>query len=96
MRNTNGSLHASAVATSVRQFIADSFNYRGDTESLGESVSLLESGLIDSMGVLELVTFLESEFPITIADDEMLPTNLDTIGAIVAFIQRKTALNKVA
>ena len=68
----------------------------GVTRNRWESRSLLESGLIDSMGVLELVTFLESEFPITIADDEMLPTNLDTIGAIVAFIQRKTALNKVA
>jgi acyl carrier protein len=77
------------IETQVRAFIAENFHYRGEVGSLPATASLLESGLVDSMGVLELVTFLESTFPLQIADDEVMPENLDTIAAIVAFVRRK-------
>jgi acyl carrier protein len=75
--------------TTVRDFITENFHYRGEIGSLSES--LLEAGLIDSMGVLELVTFLESTFSIQVADEEVVPENLDSIGGIVAYVRRKRA-----
>ena len=53
--------------------------------------SLIESGAVDSTGVLELIEFLEQEFDITVEDSETVPDNLDTIERIVAFVQRKRA-----
>ena len=64
--------------------------FREELDSLPENASLLDAGIIDSTGVLELVCFLESQFAIEIADDEMLPENLDSIAAISAYVQRKT------
>jgi len=64
--------------------------FREELDTLPETASLLDAGIIDSTGVLELVCFLESQFAIEIADDEMLPENLDSIAAISAYVQRKT------
>ncbi len=77
------------IETSVREFISENFQYRGDVESLSESDSLLESRVIDSVGVLELLTFLESTFSIQVADEEVVPENLDTIGRIVKYVHGK-------
>ena len=60
----------------IREFVKQSFFYTG---ALGDDESLLDRGIIDSTGVLEVVGFLESEFGITVADEEMLPDNLDSI-----------------
>ena len=79
------------IGASVRQFIAENFLFREEIESLPEDSSFLEAGIIDSTGVLELVSFLESSFGIEIADDEMLPENLDSIRAVTAYVQRKVA-----
>jgi acyl carrier protein len=59
------------------------------TATLGDEDSLLQLQIVDSTGFLELVGFLESEFGIKVADDEMLPENLDTLGSIDAFLERK-------
>jgi len=80
------------IKKTVREFIRENFHYRGEIESLSESDSLLEAGLIDSMGVLELVTFLESTFSIEVADEEVVPENIDTIGGVVAYVRRKRAV----
>jgi acyl carrier protein len=79
------------IGMSVRRFIAENFLFREEIESLPEDASFLEAGIIDSTGVLELVCFLESSFDIEIADDEMLPENLDSIRAVTAYVQRKVA-----
>ena len=52
----------------------------------------MKAGLIDSVGVLELVTFLESAFSIEVKDENMLPSDFDTIGGIVAFVGCKLAI----
>ena len=51
---------------------------------------MLKAGMIDSTGVLELVSFLESQFDFTIQDAEIIPENLDTIDALVGFVSKKT------
>lgn len=53
--------------------------------------SLVETGVIDSTGILELIEFLEEEFGVHVADEETVPENLDGIARLEAFISRKTA-----
>jgi len=79
------------IERKVRKFIEDSFLFREDRGGLSPEESLLDAGLIDSTGILELVAFLESEFGITIEDAEIVPENLDSIRAITSYVQRKCA-----
>jgi acyl carrier protein len=72
----------------VRQFILSNF-YLSDPLSLTDEMSLLGRGIVDSTGVLEVITFLESGFEISVLDEEVLPENLDSISRIAAFIARK-------
>jgi acyl carrier protein len=76
------------IKDNVRQFITKNF-YVADASKLGDDASLLDKGIIDSTGVLELVGFLESEYGIQVADDEIVPENLDSIAAIAGYVQRK-------
>ncbi|HNS96815.1 MAG TPA: acyl carrier protein [Polyangiaceae bacterium] len=77
------------TADRVRQFIKDNF-YAASASDLTDDASLLDLGIVDSTGILEVVAFLEDEFQITVDDAEMLPENLDSIQNIVAFVERKT------
>jgi len=73
----------------VRRFIEDNFLFREGLSGLSDTESLLENGVMDSTGVLELVGFLETEFPLSMADAEIVPENLDSIAAISAYVERK-------
>ena len=84
------------VENKVRSFIEDNFLFREDRASLSSSESLLDAGLIDSTGILELVAFLESEFAIQMADADIVPANLDSIKAIAAYVEGKMAKSKAA
>jgi acyl carrier protein len=75
----------------IKKFIVDSFLY-GSEDGLANDISLTRSGIIDSTGILELISFLETEFAITFQDDELVPQNLDSIELISEFIVRKTAV----
>lgn len=79
------------VEVFIRDFIVDNFLFRDDRDSLSDTESLLEGGLMDSTGVLELVAFLEAEVGIEIADDEIVPENLDSIRNITAYAKSKLA-----
>ena len=74
----------------IRTYIVDSF-LLGDGQVPSSSESLLESGVVDSTGVIELVGFLEETFAIQVADEDLVPENLDTIANIAAFVSRKKA-----
>ncbi|WP_072377961.1 acyl carrier protein [Hyphomicrobium sp. NDB2Meth4] len=73
----------------VREFVETSFLFREGRDGLGDDESLLGAGLIDSTGILELVSYLESEFGIVVNDEEIVPENLDSIGLITAYVARK-------
>ncbi|MDD5719185.1 MAG: acyl carrier protein [Candidatus Krumholzibacteria bacterium] len=75
----------------IRAFILDSFLFTDDQSALSSQDSLLEKGIIDSTGVLEVIAFLEQEFGVAVEDEEMIPENLDSVANLVAFIQRKRA-----
>lgn len=75
----------------VRDFIADNFMMGKSPDELTDTGSLLDLGIIDSTGVLELVGFLEDTYEITIDDDDLIPENLDSISKIAEYIIRKQA-----
>jgi acyl carrier protein len=77
------------IEQEIRQFIIDSFLFGELDAKLSNDDSLLDRGIIDSTGVLELVTFLQDQYKITIQDDELIPKNLDTINGLVQFVNRK-------
>ncbi|MFM1822750.1 MAG: hypothetical protein RI967_1016 [Planctomycetota bacterium] len=72
----------------IRNFIAERFLFDKDAE-IGSEQPLLASGVLDSTGAMELVLFIEEEFEVTVADDELVPDNLDSIARIAAFVTRK-------
>jgi acyl carrier protein len=74
----------------MRQFVVDNF-YVADPSDLADDTSLINSGLVDSTGMLEVIAFLESELGVRVMDQEMIPANLETIGRIVDFVARKRA-----
>ncbi len=82
------------IKNQLRQFLRNTFELT-DPSALSDATSLLDSGLIDSMGVLELVMFLESEFGISLNDDEVVAENLDTIERIADFVVRKQPVEQV-
>ncbi|MCF6369435.1 acyl carrier protein [Rhizobium halophilum] len=74
--------------SAVREFISENFLFRADAD-ITDSQSLLEGGIIDSTGVLELIAFLEATYGITIADEEIIPENLDSIDNMTSYLARK-------
>jgi acyl carrier protein len=73
----------------LRQFVVDNFLFGQPGDGLADSDSFLDRGIIDSMGVLELVGFLEESYGITVQDQELIPDNLDSIDKVASFLQRK-------
>lgn len=78
------------ISGALRRFIGENFMFQDEAQSLADDASFLDNGVIDSTGVLELVCFLETTFGIQVADEEMLPENLDSIRAVSAYVARKT------
>lgn len=72
----------------VRRFITTNF-YVAEPDLLGDRASLLDEGVVDSTGVLEVIGFIESEFGVVVDDAEITPENFDSIARIAAFVSRK-------
>jgi acyl carrier protein len=79
------------VEQEVRTFLAENFSLGRDLNNLSGSQSLTERGFIDSVGIVEVLTFLETRYDIQITDDETVPENIDTIDNIVRFVGTKRA-----
>lgn len=76
------------IKEQVRTFVTSNF-YVADPTALEDSASLLDQGIIDSTGVLEVIFFIEETFGIKVEDSEMLPENLDSIEQITSFVSKK-------
>ena len=87
---------AENIKQSIRRFIETSFLFREGRQGLTDDESLLSAGLIDSTGILELVSYLEAEFGIVVQDEEIVPENLDSVGEIAAYVDHKRAGAPVA
>lgn len=75
----------------VRQFLEENFLYMRPDFVLGDDDRLLERGIIDSMGVAEMVTFIEDEFGIKTSDEDISEANLGSLRAIGRFVAQKRA-----
>ena len=82
------------VNTEIREFILKTFPL-ARKQQIKNSDALLESGMLDSQGVLDVVTFIEHKFPLSVQDEELVPENFQTIDRIAAFVERKTSLQRV-
>jgi acyl carrier protein len=73
----------------IRNFIVENFLFGNRDAPLGDEDSFLQMGLIDSTGILEVVSFIEEKFGIKVEDDDLLPENLDSIRRLADFVARK-------
>jgi len=76
------------IEEQIRQFVLQNLYFSEDTP-IGDEDSFLKTGVIDSMGVMELVTFVQSKFGVTVAPSEVVVEHFDSIRQIARFIQRK-------
>ena len=76
-----------SLAERIKKFLAQQFPA---TKNVGNEDPLLKNGLIDSLGILEVVTFLEKEFGIVVSDEELLPENFESVQSLSSFVQQKT------
>ena len=74
----------------IRKFILDKFPL-AQKQQIKDSDPLLESGVLDSLGVLDLVSFVEQEFSVHVTDEELVPENFQTIDRIAAFVESKSS-----
>lgn len=79
------------TADRIREFIINNFLFGQQAAALDDQQSFLDTGIIDSTGVLELVSFLEQQFGIAVDDRELLPENLDSVANVARFVERKVA-----
>lgn len=78
------------VKKKLKAFIIDKFLLGDDSKTLNDDDSFLERGIIDSTGVLELVSFIEETFNIKVEDEELVPDNLDSLDNLTSYMKKKT------
>lgn len=74
---------------SIKRFIVNNLNFRGTADQLTSDYPLMEREAIDSMGIFQLVGFIEDEYGIEIVDEDLTPENFASIEAIASLVQRK-------
>jgi len=79
----------STTEVKIRSYILQNFLFSNDASKLNNSDSLMQKGIIDSTGVMEMIFFLQDEFGIQVADSEMIPDNLDSVNNLVTYIASK-------
>ena len=77
------------IEEELRNFILENFIIDENPSQLDKNQSFLESGIIDSTGILELVSFIEEHYNITVEDEDLIPDNLDSLHNVVTFINKK-------
>lgn len=95
---TSGGLAGRAAATDldgirqqIHEFIRASFLFDGSGEALRDDASLMEEGIVDDTGLLEVVLFLEEAWGITVNRDDLVPENLDSVNALAAYVSGRIA-----
>lgn len=81
----------SDIKKQVKQYILDNFLMGGEPEKVTDNVSFIEKGIIDSTGVLELVSFIQETYKFRVEDAEMVPDNLDSLEKIERYVRGKLA-----
>lgn len=79
------------IVRRIREYIVENFVYMRKNFEFEDTDSLLGRGIVDSMGVIELLTFVQNEFGLSIEDDEITEENFGTVWLIARFVHRKRA-----
>ena len=78
------------VEEKIRNFIAENILFSDNGYPHADDASFLEEGIVDSMGIMELVMFVDESFGITVEDEELVPDNFDSVSRLAANIRRKS------
>jgi acyl carrier protein len=73
----------------IRNFILENYLFTNDATALGLDDSLLDSGAVDSTGMMEIILFIEERLGVAMREDEMVPDNLDSVSKIATFVKGK-------
>jgi acyl carrier protein len=73
----------------IRTYIAQNILFSGNNYPYPDEVSFLDQGIVDSMNVLELVTFIEDKYGVQVDDREIVPDNFDSVSRLAAYVRRK-------
>lgn len=83
------------IEEKVRRFILEELRPDRRSDELTDDLPLIERDVIDSLGIFQLVGFLEEEFGVEIVDEELVFENFETIGSIAGFIGSKQAVSQI-
>ncbi|MBJ6800998.1 acyl carrier protein [Geomonas propionica] len=72
----------------IRSFVVDNFLF-GDAEGLTDDSSFIREGIVDSTGILQLVAYLQERYQVAVADEELIPENLDSVQRVATFVEGK-------
>ena len=78
------------VEEMIRTYIAENMLFSDNGYPHSDSASFLEEGIVDSMGIMELVMFVEENFTMTVEDEELVPDNFDSVSRLAAYIRTKS------
>ncbi|RYZ94918.1 MAG: acyl carrier protein [Moraxellaceae bacterium] len=78
-----------AAREQLRQFILNNYLFTDEQSALADDASFLDNGILDSMGILELIDFLDESFNVKVSGDELVPENLDSINSVLKFLAAK-------
>jgi acyl carrier protein len=95
MRGQQGVKDVDSTNTRIRSFVLQKFPAARKRRAFNDEVQLLESGIVDSLGVLDIVGFLEQTFSIRIDDDDLTPENFGNVKCIGSFVEKKSGQSKV-
>ena len=79
----------SSIEQRIHAFVLEKFPLARKA-GVGKDTPLLEKGILDSLGILDVVSFLETEFSMAVNDEELVPENFQTLGTLSAFVLKKT------
>jgi len=80
------------IEREVRQFVIDNFLFGEGEAQFSNDDSFLEKGLVDSMGILTLVAFVQDKYAVTVPDEDLVPENWDSVKRIARFVQGKSSV----
>ena len=78
-----------SITRRIREFLFENYLFGYAENDFSNDASFLEYGVLDSLGILELITFIEKEFSIVVSDEEILPDNLDSVSRVGALCPEK-------
>lgn len=73
----------------IRAYILENYLFTDDVAALGFADSLVDRGIVDSTGMLEIILFVEEQFDITVNDEDMTPENFDSVDRIAGYVKRR-------